>query len=184
MTGTSHDNDWDRTQPTLGRKVAYGAAAIGVAFIVYLIASWTIPRWWAQRVADVVDGRLTVGALFGLFIGFVFTLVPLVVAWLAVRLRSGRRTWRGWLGWLGVVALAASPNLMTLGIAAGNSDAAHDGDRILSVEGNGFRVWSFVGAVLGVVVVLGVCYLARSRRSERRRASEYRDELRARDEPK
>ena len=184
MTGTSHGKDWDRTVPTRGRKVLIGVLVVCALVVLYLIASWTIPRWWAHRVGDVVDGSLTMGALFGLFIGFVFTMAPLVVAWLAVRLRSSRRSWRGWLGWLAVAALAASPNLMTLGIVVGSSDAAHDGDRILSVDGNGFRVWSFVGALLAVAAVVAVWYLARSRRASRRRASEYRDELRSRDDPR
>ena len=60
---------------------------------------------------------------------------------------------------------------------------AHAGDRILDVDGPGFRLWSLIGAILGVVAVVGVWYLARSRRTSRRKASEYRDELRARDEP-
>ena len=80
---------------------------------------------------------MTVGALFGLFIGLVFTVVPLVVAWIVVRLRSQRRTWKGWLGWLVVVALTATPNLMTLGIVTGSSNGAHAGDRILDVDGAG-----------------------------------------------
>jgi hypothetical protein len=183
VTGTARDNDWDRSEPTFGRKVAYGILAACGLVVLYLIGAAVIPRWWAQRVADVVDKRMTVGALFGLFIGLVFTVVPLIVAWIIIRLRSPRRTWKGWLGWLAVVALAAAPNLMTLGIVTGNSNAAHAGDRILDVDGPGFRLWSLIGAILGVVAVAVVWYLARSRRTERRRASEYRDELRARDQP-
>ena len=182
MTGTSHDNDWDRRQPTLGRKVLVGVLVVCGLVVLYLIGAAIIPRWWAQRVADVVDDRMTVGALFGLFIGLVFTVVPLVVAWIVVRLRSQRRTWKGWLGWLVVVALTATPNLMTLGIVTGSSNGAHAGDRILDVDGPGFRLWSLIGAILGVIAVIGVWYLARSRRTSRRRASEYRDELRSRDE--
>jgi hypothetical protein len=183
VTGTAHDNDWDRSEPTFGRKVLYGVLVVCGLVVLYLIGAAIIPRWWAQRVADVVDDRMTVGALFGLFIGLVFTVVPLILAWIIVRLRSPRRTWKGWIGWLVVVALSAAPNLMTLGIVTGNSNAAHAGDRILDVDGPGFRLWSLIGALLGVVAVVGVWYLARSRRTSRRRASEYRDELRARDAP-
>ena len=39
---------------------------------------------------------------------------------------------------------------MTLGIVLGISDAAHAGDRILDVEGPGFRLWSLIGAIVGV----------------------------------
>lgn len=184
MTGTSHDNDWDRQQPSRGRKLLVGVLVVCGLFVLYLIGAAIIPRWWAQRVADVVDDRMTVGALFGLFIGLVFTVAPLVAAWIIVRLRSERRTWKGWLGWLGVVALTATPNLMTLGIVTGSSNAAHAGDRILDVDGPGFRVFSLVGAILGVAAVAAVWYLARSRRRERRKATEYRDELRSRDDKK
>jgi hypothetical protein len=183
VTGTRRDNDWDRREPTRGRKLLLGVLAVAGLVVVYLIAAAIIPRWWAQRIADVVDGRLTVGALYGLFIGFVFTVAPFGVAWFGYRMRSPRRTWRGWLVWLAIVLLAASPNLMTLGIVLGGNDAAHDGDRILSVDGNGFRTWSAVGAALGIIAVIGVWYLASSRRTSRRRADEYRQELRARDQP-
>ena len=108
-----------------------------------------IPRWWAQRVGNVVDGSLTVGALYGLFIGFVFTVAPLLL--LLVVMRRGDRRDRTWLG---LARLArprrcslAAPNLMTLGIVLGISDAAHAGDRTLDVEGPGFRLWSLIGVI-------------------------------------
>jgi len=164
----------------LGRRVIVGAGVVAGLVVLYLIGAAVIPRWWAQRVADVVDGRLTVGALFGLFIGLVFTVVPLLAAWAIIRWRTERRSWRGWLGWLAVVILTAAPNLMTLGIVTGNSNAAHAGDRTLDVDGPGFRVWSLVGAIAGVVAVGAVFYLSRSRRSSRRRATELSDELHTR----
>ena len=180
MTGTRDDNDWDRRQPTMTRRIVIGAGIVAAVVVLYLIGAAVIPRWWAQRVADVVDGRLTVGALFGLFIGIVFTVVPLLAAWAVIKWRTQRRTWKGWLGWLVVIAIGAAPNLMTLGIVTGNSNAAHAGDRILDVAGPGFRVWTFVGVLAGIVAVVGVIYLARSRRTSRRRETELRDELNTR----
>lgn len=173
-------DDQPGERSSLQRRLIVGAGVVGGIVLVYLIGAAVIPRWWAQRVADVVDGRLTVGALFGLFIGLVFTVAPLLAAWAIVRWRTERRSWRGWLGWLAVVLLTAAPNLMTLGIVTGNSNAAHAGDRILDVDGPGFRVWSVVGAVAGVVAVGAVFYLARSRRSSRRRVAELHDELHTR----
>ncbi len=180
VTGTRDDNDWDRRQPTIARRIVIGAGIAAAVVVLYLIGAAVIPRWWAQRVADVVDGRLTVGALFGLFIGIVFTVVPLLAAWAVIKWRTQRRTWKGWLGWLVVIAIGAAPNLMTLGIVTGNSNAAHAGDRILDVDGPGFRVWTFVGVLAGIVAVVGVIYLARSRRTSRRRETELRDELHTR----
>lgn len=165
------------------RLILWIIGIIGVV-IVYFVAAAVIPRWWAQRVADVVDGRLTVGGLYGLFIGFVFTVAPLLVALAVVRWRTERRSWRGWVGWLAVILLAAAPNLMTLGIVLGSGSAAHAGERILDTEGPGFRLWSFVGALAGIAAVLGVWYLARSRRTSRQRQGELRrgDEQRGRDD--
>lgn len=181
MTAPSRNRAASSREPTRGRKVLIAVLAVAGAFVLYLIGAAVIPRWWAQRVANVVDGRLTVGGLFGLFIGLVFTAAPLLAALTVVRFRTEGRTWKGWLGWLAVIAVLAIPNLMTLGIVTGNSNAAHAGDRILDVSAPGFRVWSLVGAILAVVAVAGVWYLASSRRRSRRKASEYRDELRGRD---
>jgi hypothetical protein len=176
-----HDGDAPR-QPNWSRRIKIGAIGVLGAVLLYYIAAAAIPRWWAQRVGNVVDGSLTVGALYGLFIGFVFTVAPLLLLLAAVRWRSDRRTWLGWLGWIAVVLLLAVPNLMTLGIVLGISDAAHAGDRVLDVEGPGFRLWSLIGAIVGVAAVLGIIYLVRSWRSSRHRAADLHDELRSRDQ--
>lgn len=176
VSSTQHA-DRHENQPSLGRRLVIGGAVVFGVVVLYLIGAAVIPRWWAQRVADVVDGRLTVGALYGLFIGLVFTVAPLLAGWAVIRWRTERRTWKGWLGWLALVAFTATPNLMTLGIVTGRSSAAHAGERILDVDGPGFRVWSVVGASAGVVAFGAVMYLTRSRRSSRRRTSELRDEL-------
>ena len=62
-----------------------------VLAVAVLIASATVPRWWAHRIGDQVDGSITQGTLLGLFYGFVFTLVPIAVVVLILR---WRRTWR------------------------------------------------------------------------------------------
>jgi hypothetical protein len=159
-----------------------GIVVVVGGVLAYLIAAAVIPRWWAQQVGNVVEGSLTVGALYGLFIGFVFTLAPLLLVLAVWKWRSPHRTWLGWLGWLLLVVLLAVPNLMTLSIVLGISDAAHAGDRILDVEGPGFRLWSLIGALLAGAAVVGGAYLVRSRRASRRRAADLRDELRTRDE--
>ncbi len=150
-------------QVNWGRRIVWGLAAIVVLVMLWLIGAAVIPRWWAHRVGDVVAGRLTVGALYGAFIGFVFTALPLACVALAVRLRRRVRTWKGWAGWLVAAAILAAPNLMTLGVVWGNSGAAHDADRILSVEGNGFRMWSLIGAIVAGVATLGAWYLSATR---------------------
>lgn len=59
------------------------------------------------------------------------------------------------------------------------ASAAHDGDRTLSVEGNGFRLWSLIGAIAAGVVALGLTYLTKTRRlfkSQNRRLRPERSE--------
>lgn len=150
-------------QKNWGRRIVWGAVALVVLIILWLLGAAIIPRWWAHRVGDVVDGRLTVGALYGTFIGFVFTALPLLCIWLAVRLRARVHTWKGWAAWLLAAAVLAAPNLMTLGVTLGNSKAAHDGDRILSVDANGFRLWSLIGAIIAGLAGLVMFYLTSTR---------------------
>ncbi|MGH3109919.1 MAG: hypothetical protein ACRDQT_03255, partial [Gaiellaceae bacterium] len=49
------------------RKLVLTALAIGAVILLGLIASATIPRWWAQQVGDQVDGIIGTGTLVGLF---------------------------------------------------------------------------------------------------------------------
>jgi hypothetical protein len=175
-------HDGDAPGPNWHRRIVVGLVVVVVGVVAYFIAAAVIPRWWAQRVGNVVDGSLTTGALYGLFIGFVFTLAPLLLLLSVWKWRSKHRTWLGWVGWLAVVVLLAVPNLMTLGIVLGISDAAHAGDRILDVNGPGFRLWSLIGAIAAVAAVLGTIYLVRSRTTSRRNANAMRDELRTRDQ--
>ncbi len=120
-----------------------------------------LPRWWAQRIGDQVDGSITTGGFVGLFYGFVFTLIPLALLWLAFLFL---RSWRQRVVALVVALLIASPNLLTLGIVVGTGNGAHAGDRILDVEAPAFRGGTLAGALLAVACVGGAWYLVRSRR--------------------
>lgn len=163
----------------LGRRLLLLAGAVVAIVVVYFIAAATIPRWWAQRIGDQVDGSIAAGTALGLFYGFVFTFVPLLV--LSFAARRGR-PWRA-RAWLAVAAVVlALPNLMTLGIVLGTGSAAHAGERILDVDGPNFRAFTLVGAILGALAVVGVRYLMASRRRARGREAELRAELRRRDD--
>ena len=66
---------------------------LAVIAIVALVAlSAFLPRWWAHRVGDQVDGSFASGIGLGLLYGFVFTALPLAIAWFALR-RIGRWKW-------------------------------------------------------------------------------------------
>jgi hypothetical protein len=146
------------------RRLWVTAALVLVVVLGVLVASATVPRWWAQHVGDQVDGSITQGVLVGLFYGFLFTVLPLAI--LATVL-----LWRRRLKWivagLFVALLLATPNLMTLGIVLGSGNAAHAGERILDVEAPAFRGASLVGAIAAVGLVLYVSYLVVSRRRAR-----------------
>lgn len=156
---------------------------LGFAVLVALVAGWFIavsflPRWWAQRVSEVSDGSFTAGVFSGLTCGVVFTALPLLLLRPVVRRRT---RWGVRLTFLALAALAAVPNLTTLGIVVGNGNAAHAGERIMDVGAPGFRGAVLVGAVLGVLGVGVVWALLFGRRRRQRELETLRAELRQRD---
>ena len=161
----------------LRRRLILWAIGIGLAVIGWFIGAAVLPRWWAQRIGDAVDGRLTLGSFLGLAAGVLFTALALIVLWLGFRFRS---TWRRAIITLVIAMVVASPNLLTLGIVIGVGSAAHAGERILDVDGPGFRGGTLVGAILGTLVVALFAMTARSRRRNKERAADLRraaDEL-------
>ena len=136
----------------LGHRLILLGGTIVAVVVAYFIASATIPRWWAQRIGDQVDGSGTAGVGLGLFYGFVFTFLPLLVVSFALRRRRGWRA-RAWL--LGLAVLLALPNLFTLGIVLGRGSAAHAGERILDVDAPYFRGATLVGAIVGALAAVG-----------------------------
>ena len=129
-----------------------------------LIASATIPRWWAQHLGDQIEGSIVTGTFVGLFYGFVFTALPFLV--LAAVMRW-RRTVRAITIAIVVAIVLAIPNLMTLGIVLGRGNAAHAGERILDVEAPAFRGASFAGALIALAMGAFVGYLIASRERAR-----------------
>jgi hypothetical protein len=78
-------------RPNWGRRLLWAGGLFVVVVLATLIASATVPRWWAQRVGDQVDGSITQGTTLGLVYGFVFTFLPNMG--LVILLRW-RRTWK------------------------------------------------------------------------------------------
>ena len=160
------------------RRIVLVIVLIGVAYLVYLMSAAFFPRWWAQRVADQVDGSVTRGTTWGLFYGVVFTAVPLL---LLAQVRRGFFSW-AWRGIVALVAIAlAAPNWLTLSVVAGNSNAAHAGERIMDVDAPGFRAATLIGVLVGAVLVIGftvVTMRLKSRRNEVKRLKHERDDLR------
>jgi hypothetical protein len=149
--------DWSRRLKVWG--------AITVAFLLaLLIGAAFIPRWWAHRVGDQANESFAGGIMLGLFYGFIFTVLPLLlIVWGVRRRRSGRM----WLWILAGAVLLALPNLFTLGIVIGPGSGAHAGDRTLDVEAPGFRGATLGGALAAVAAIGFVWYLLSSRRRAR-----------------
>jgi MFS family permease len=160
-------------EPSWSRRLIVAAVVVGAVVLAALIASATIPRWWAQQIGGQVDGSIVAGTLVGLFYGFVFTALPLLVLALVFR---WRRTWRALVVALAFALLLAIPNLLTLGIVLGRGNAAHAGDRTLDVEAPAFRGASLAGALLALALIGFVSYLLVSRGRARRAREPDRDE--------
>lgn len=159
-------------------RIVLVLVALAAAFIAFRVSAAFFPRWWAQRVADQVQGDFTSGTLWGLFYGFVFTFVPLLLLF-QIRRRFFNWTWRLIVA---VVALAlAAPNWLTLSVVLGSSKAAHAGERIMDVDAPNFRAGTLIGAVVGAAAVLALTsmslWMARRKNQVKRLRSE-RDQLR------
>lgn len=149
--------------------------ALPTLVILYLVSASFFPRWWAHRIGSMSDGQFHKGISVGLFYGFVFTLVSLVVVRQIFRRRF---SWKV-RGSLLVVAMAISfPNLLTLGIVMGSSSAAHAGQRTLDTGAPGFRGASLVGVILAAVLAAGAQYLWTSRKRTRRTVKELKSKVR------
>ncbi|MFD6196848.1 permease [Mycobacteriaceae bacterium NPDC060252] len=142
------------------RGRVFGVIALLLALVaVYFALSAFIPRWWAQRIADMSGhGSFTKGIGSGLALGVLCTGIPLLLALWAFLLR-GRRGGKFFAGVLTLLAvIIAVPNLMTLTIVLGTSNSAHAGERVLDVEAPGFRGATAIGAIIALLVVLAVSF--------------------------
>jgi hypothetical protein len=159
-------------------RIVLVLVGIGVAYVIYLVSAAFFPRWWAQRVADQVDGRFSAGVLWGLFYGFVFSFIPVLILFQA---RRGLFNWVGKLVVAGIAVALAAPNWLTLSVVAGNSNAAHAGERIMDVDAPAFRAATLIAVLVGVglgllVSAMSIAMKRRKHQVERLRGE--RDELR------
>ncbi|MFF3224331.1 permease [Nocardia suismassiliense] len=168
MTATDGQLQQKSTGPAWKTWAVGGLAVLALLFIAYFILSAFIPRWWAQRIAEMVNGSFSKGIGWGLVFGGVCTVVPLFLLLFAVRVwrRRGGRFMAGVAVVLAV--LVAIPNLMTLTIVLGGSNAAHAGQRILDVDAPAFRGATMAGAIAAAAVFLAALFLVVTRWWRRR----------------
>ncbi len=159
----------------LWAKRALGVLAIaGVLILAGFLGAVFIPRWWAHAIGNQVHGSIAAGIIVGLFYGFIFTGLPLLVLWRTFR---RRRPWKAWALGLGAAIVLALPNLFTLGIVLGTGNAAHAGDRTLDVEAPGFRGGALAGAIVAVLTVVLLEYVLISGRLHKRKLHRLEDTL-------
>jgi hypothetical protein len=163
----------------LWAKRALGVLAIaGFLILAGFLGAAFVPRWWAHAIGDQVNGGIATGIIVGLFYGFFFTGLPLLVLW---RTFKKRRPWKVWaFGLLLAIALAL-PNLFTLGIVLGTGNASHAGERTLDVEAPGFRGGALAGAIVATLTVALFEYIVISGRMHRRKFHRLEQELKDRE---
>jgi MFS family permease len=154
---------------SLRAKIILVLVTAALLALAGLLAVVWLPRWWAQRVGDVVDGRMSTGIVAGILCGLVFTLIPLL---LLRRVFTRRGSLGSRVAWLVSATVLAAPNLTTLGIVLGDGDAAHAGQRILDVEAPAFRTASAIGAVVAAVLAVMWWALMASRRRHKRQIAQ------------
>ena len=159
----------------LGRKLLIVGIAAALLVAAYVFAVSVLPRWWSHQVGDQVDGDLTTGGLLGFMYGFLATFLPLLV--LGVVWRFRRHSVWAWVVGVSLALLLAAPNLITLGIAIGNGNAAHAADRTLDVEAPWFRGGMVAGVAVATLLAFYIAYAAASRSRARRGAREARERL-------
>ncbi|MFD4182395.1 hypothetical protein [Rhodococcus sp. NPDC058514] len=168
--------------PGWAKKVIAGLILVVVLVITYFILAAFLPRWWAQQAGALSSGSFTKGIAWGLMYGVLCTAVPLLLFFLAWRVRGKKhsRVVQVVAVVLGIVA--ALPNLLTLTVVFGGNAAAHAGERILDVDAPGFRGASVVGAIIGALAF--AVFVARSMSYRRRGAelSRMREDAKAREE--
>lgn len=159
------------------RRLVMVVALVAALFLAWIVGAAVVPRWWAQRVSGLIEGRIVFGNLLGLGSGFLFMVLPLLVLRMGWKFSKSWKNWKGLLATIVAAAIVAAPNLLTLGIVLGTSKAAHAAERTMDVDGVGFRGGSLVGAVLGLLVFVGTALLLNSRRRNKRRVAALKAEL-------
>ena len=158
-----------KTGMSSGAKKAIAAVAgIAVLVIAYFVLAAFLPRWWSIRVSNLADQTFTKGILWGLLFGIVCTLVPLLFFYSAVAGRKRKGAKFIAIASVVLAVVVAIPNLLTLSIVLGVSNAAHAGERTLDTEAPGFRGATAFGAVIAVVLFALLVFVIV--RSGRRRA--------------
>lgn len=168
---TSNEAKTPRPRSNWKVRLLLGVIALVTLLVIYAIATIFMPVWWATKISSHNAGSATGGWISGFSIGFVFTLIPILVLW-QVRYRKLSWRWRGVIAILAVVL--ALPNWLTLGIFWNPSDAAQKAQAILNTGATWFGGATLVGAISAAVIamILVIIWLVFRRRGARIRVLE------------
>jgi uncharacterized membrane protein (DUF485 family) len=161
-------------------RIVLVLVAIVAVYVGFRVSAAFFPRWWAHRVADQTTDSLTSGTLWGLFYGFVFTFIPLLLIF-QIRRRFFNWTWRFIVVVIGL-ALAA-PNWLTLSIVAGSSKSSHAGERILDDNSPGFRAGTLIGVVVAAALALLITAASIVAKRRKDQVKKLKGQLAERDKP-
>ena len=165
------------TKPRWGLRIGLGAAGLALLAVAFLVMRLFMPVWWATRIANQTQGSLSGGLLLGLTYGFLFTFIPLLIAWQA-RYKKVSWPWK-WVI-IGTAVLAALPNLLTLGIYLNSSGAAQKARLMIDTSAIWFPSWSVGGAVAGALLFAGIAAFWHLWRSQGRKLKSLRLEVKSR----
>lgn len=150
--------------PSLGKRVnavvhRLIAAVIVVAALVgaYFLLEAFLPRWWAQQIGHSVGGAFSRGIGSGLLIGFVCTLIPILLIVFAVISRGRLKNVPAVVCAIAAI-IVAIPNLLTLAVVVGRGNGSHAGQRVFDVDAPGFRGATLGGVIAGALVALAAAY--------------------------
>lgn len=153
VPSSSVDTQREDSSPRWGLRIGLGVAAIIILAIVYLVVLLFLPVWWATRVSNQTQGSVTSGIILGLTYGFVFTFVPLLIAWQA-RYKKVSWPWKAVIVVLAIIV--AIPNLLTLSIYANSSGAAAKARSMIDISATWFPSWTMGGAAAALILFVGI----------------------------
>lgn len=161
------------------RWLIVGALLVAAGLLLFFVWTSFLPRWWAQTISRQTGGTFSGGVGWGLILGFLFTLVPLLIMGVALF-----RNWK----YLGVrIALAvlaillAVPNLITLSVSVAPGRANEIARTTMDVNAPWFRGATGIGAAIAGAVAIVLWILGYIRRSRGREVRRLRAELDAAD---
>jgi len=139
-------------------RTIFGAVAAVVLVIATLIASATLPVTWANTISNQVAGKAGASIPLGMFYGFMFSFIPVIVGW-----QAHHKKLHKWVR-VGILVLAvalAIPNILTLIVLNANTNAAVRARLNWVVNAEWFGIWSVWFMVIGTVCAVVVIVMSR-----------------------